>query len=271
MKNNTVAPIFDHVTFSGSADDSVSFAYAEKVEQSTKQEQAKRKTTRDKMLTSIPLVTHPDVYHELAKMVHDEYKVGMMEISSGNGTARNMVDENGEYIYMLSANTSEQSEQARIGLEAGLVDAGETLANKNISTIPAYEVVTDDNGEQLRIDDMANMITVNDSDYSIWDTIAEQGLLIVRHQGHWKLSGCRFDKDNYKAREARRMKAKHKRLLGITTAQSGSNTNPKAIKVKQLNVDKKGNKQLTRLARDARRGKQYAIDELAKIGYNEFS
>ncbi len=50
---------------------------------------------------------------------------------------------------------------------------------------------------------------------------------------------------------------------------TGNSTKRKASAL-ALNADKKGNKVLTRLAKAARRGQQWAIDDLIKIGYNEF-
>ncbi len=235
---------------------------------------ASRKISKQRMLDSL-FDSDTGIVHEqsneLMQLINDEYQVDMVEVSSGNGQARNVWNNvTGSYDVYLSADGREGNEHGHMGLESALVDSYEGIDNKNEAIIPAYEI-TDDEGHVLRTDDMSNMVTVDNSNYSIWDTIAEKGALIIRHQGHWKGAGCRFDSANYVKREALRMIKKNNRLLGLTGERSGSHTTLKEVSVKQLNVDKKGNRHLSNLAKQARRGQQWARDELTKIGYNEFS
>lgn len=235
---------------------------------------AKRKVSKQVMLDSLfdsDTGNSHEASSELMDMINNEYQVDMVEVSSGNGLSRNVwnYEKDGYEVY-LSADGRESNEHSQQGLSNSLVDSYEGIASKNEASIPAYNMA-DIDGELTRIDNMACMVTVDDSDYSIWDTIAEKGALIVRHSGHWKGAGCRFDKERYAKREALRATKKHNRLMGYTVEHSGANTQPKDIKVMQLNKDKKGNKHLTKLAKQARHGQQWARDELTKIGYNEFT
>jgi len=70
-------------------------------------EQAARKSRRDEMLSAIPLV-HAN-YDEIAELVDSEYKVAMMEVSSGNGKARESWDyENESFSEHINAQTSKR-------------------------------------------------------------------------------------------------------------------------------------------------------------------
>ena len=241
------------------------------IAEGVKRERSQRKVSRQVMLESLfdneTGETH-EYSDELMQLVLDEYKVEMLEVSSGNGKANNAYnDDTGEFDYYLSASTSEQSQHAQIGLEAGLIDSSDGILNKNFDIIPSFEIV--DNGEAYeRTDNYAHMVEINNSSYSLWDTIAEKCALIVRHSGVWKKQ--RFTRDEWTKYSKLRATKRHNRLLGLHSTLTGNDT-LKKVAVRSLNKDKKGNKELTRLATMARRGKQWAKDELARIGYNEFA
>ena len=239
-------------------------------------EAVKRKIPQQAMLSSLFNSDTGESHEhssELMDLIKNEYQCNMVEVSSGNGQAQNLWNnETGEYDVYLSADCHESSEHSRNGLSDGLVDSYEGITDKNSSDIPAYEVIEID-GQPVRLDDMSVMVTITDSDYSLWDTIEDKGMLIVRHLSNWYGKGCQFKKDGYKKREALRLTKKHNRLMGytVTTNEDGANGTVKKLAVKQLNQDKKGNRHLTNLAKQARRGQQWAIDSLTKIGYNEFA
>jgi len=233
-----------------------------------KSERIKRKISRQEMLDSLfdneSGCTH-EHSSELMQLVMNEYQVDMVEVSSGNGHAHNVYnDDTGEFDFYLSASTAEHENIARKGLESALIDFDGDYRNKNESVIPAYEML-DDNGELTRYDDMSSMVTVDNSDYSIWDTIAEKGALIVRHSGVWKKR--KFTNDEWQAYQSLKLKKKHNRLLGLNATVTGNDT-LKKVTIKRLNEACKGNKSLKRVALAAKRGQSWAIDALARIGYH---
>jgi len=201
-------------------------------------EQAARKSRRDEMLSAIPLV-HAN-YDEIAELVDSEYKVAMMEISSGNGKAREAWDyENECFSEHITAQASDSRLHSKAGLAEELIDTNDGIENKNESTYFDKE--------------LQETITVTDSNYSVWDTIAEQGALIVRMSKQWK-SGFRADK--WEAYSKLRATKKHNALLDLNNVEAKS-------RVTDSEMERKQAKRMARL--------QARMGNTNKVGYNAFA
>lgn len=255
-----------------------SYTTLERTVTDVQEQGVKRKISQQAMLESL---FNPDTGEchehstELMDMILEEYQVSMMERSSGNGHAHNVFnDDTGEYDFYLSADGTQGRSTKHNDLSQALYDGYDgDIINKNQKDICAFTVINDDDS-MVRIDDLDELITVDDSDYSLWDKIEECGQLIVRHSGHWQGKGGQFIKTDYAAREKARMLRKHRKLLGLTATAKGNNWSLKLEEEKRIRVIQKGKRvslqQKAKWVRDARKGMQYAKDELAKIGYNQF-
>ena len=208
-------------------------------------EQPKKKVRQDVMLAACEGHEHQ---HELEQMIKHEFQCDMIEISSGNG--RYATEWNPDGLPMAQGTDSNSHD------ECGLAEHIETSSNgSSINTqetdIYNYDMVTDGNGHQYRVDDLSSVVTVDTNQYSIWQTIEQKGMLIVRKTGHWQKGT--FDAIGYKAREARRLITKHRKLLGLNLICDNKQvSNYKAREAKRL----------AKLAQ--RRG------SINKVGYNAF-
>jgi hypothetical protein len=223
----------------------VSLPMRKRIARSVEQEAIARKAKRDDMLASID-ENHPHA-EELAKLVNEEYKVAMLEISSGNGNARIDYDTvKGEYTAKPTALLTESREHSKAGLAEEFIDNDmehegslDEIVNKN---------------ERVYFDrDTGEYVTTNYSAYSLWDTIALNGALIVRKSEQWRKG---FRKNEWQAYTKRRATRLHREALGLNQITEKARVTDEAMERKQA-------KRLARL--QARRG-----GNTAKVGYNAF-
>ena len=209
-------------------------------------EQAERKAKRDDMLEAIP-ESHPQ-YDELVKIVNEEYKVAMLEISSGNGSADSVTkwdNDKHEFSSHLSAQAPDSNPRNASGISDDLIDNTHEHDGCMDSIINKNEVTYFDK-------ETGEYITTTNSNYSIWDTIELNGMSIVRKSEQWK-NGFRASK--WQRYEATRAKKKHNALLGINNNVSRERVTDDAMERKQA-------KRLARLAKRA--------GNVNKVGYNAF-
>jgi len=224
----------------------VRYPLRKRIKAESKLEIAALKTRQAVMLDSIGDHEHSE---EIEQLVREEYKIAMMEVSSGNGKNRCSWDyEKGRFSEHVTALASEQGDHNRNGLADELVDSTEGIADKNQTTYF-------DNEAQ-------EYLTVTESKYSLWDTIYLNGALIVRLSKQWK-GGFRADKwlDYSKRREL----IKHNKLLAMPTMESIRDSERELRASRRLEranrYDDKKAKQLARMA---------AYRESNKVGFNAF-
>ena len=208
-------------------------------------EQPKKKVRQDVMLASIEGHEHE---HELEQMIKHEFQCDMVEISSGNG--RFATEWNPDGVPMAQGTDSNIHNVCGLAEHIETGKGGDSI-NTQTTDIFDYDMVTDGSGNQYRVDDLSSVVTVDTNAYSLWSTIEQKGMLIVRKSGHWQ-SG-KFDAVGYKVREARRLKTKHRKLLGLNlTCDNKQVSNSEARRAKRME----------KLA--MRRG------GINKVGYNAF-
>ena len=226
--------------------------------------EAQRKAKTADMLASIP--DEHEHAEELRKIVESEWHVAMLEMNSGNGryaTEWNPdIDANGQTIPQAHyANANDSHEHDRCGLAEEMTDHE---SESNIESLNPSELVDhaytvevpkaigrDTDGNLILSDSESELVSY--SPYSIWDTIASKGALIVRRSAQWK-NGFRSAEWNKYSK--RRAKTAHNALVGRigTIAQDDK---------KLTTAEMRRAKRLAKM--QARHG------GLAKIGYNAFS
>jgi hypothetical protein len=219
------------------------------------EQETQRKIRTDAMLEAIP----DDHEHadELRKLVNDEWHVGMLEMNSGNG--RFATEWNPERLHYANANDSQ--EHFKSGLAEELVDHEQDC---NIESLNPSELVDHSHTVEVPvllghtldgkpIESKTQTELVSYSPYSIWDTIASKGALIVRKSKQWQ-GGFRSDK--WTKFDQMRMKRIHNKAMGKqeTIAQGDK---------RLTTAEQRKAKRLAKM--QARRG------GLAKVGYNAFS
>lgn len=226
--------------------------------------EAQRKAKTADMLASIP--EEHEHAEELRKLVESEWHVGMLEMNSGNGrfaTEWNPdIDSNGNAIEQARfAQANDTKEHDRCGLAEELTDHE---AETNLESLNPSELVdhayTVEVPKAIGRDSDGNLILsktdtelVSYSPYSIWDTIAQKGALIVRISAQWKNG---FRSAEWEKYSKRRAKIAHNALVGRigTIAQDDK---------KLTTAEMRRAKRLAKM--QARHG------GLAKIGFNAFS
>jgi len=222
-----------------------------RIDESLPAEVVKLKIKRDKMLASISDDMPEDIAAELRTMIEQEWKVGKVEHSLTNG--RMMDHYNPDQL--LYADGTQHSEHSRSGLAEQLVDGVEILDIQDSHIQAMYtDGISNKNEIYATVD--GELTTLQQSDYSLWDTIEQMGMLLVRTNAPWK-SG-RFDSKGWMKYNTRRKLTAHKRALGLLNSDVAQGDKVLASA---------STRRVNRLAKlRARKG-----GNLAKVGYNKFS